>query len=208
MCGRARLSCDVSEINLVFSIPPHRPTPNFPPSWNVAPTDQLPIVPFHARAGERSLDLARWGLVPYWAKDINVGFANINAKAEGIGNRPAFRGAFQWRRFLHRAAARRAAQPGSLCQTNLTMQWVPSPPILARRSGGISPLYCPRIMPLGVDLSVNAPPGRTPQHQGALRADGAFPPLSARGRDDAVLDNQRTRGDERTLITAMLALSD
>ena len=31
-----------------------------------------------------SLDLARWGLVPYWAKDIKVGFANINAKAEGI----------------------------------------------------------------------------------------------------------------------------
>jgi hypothetical protein len=37
MCGRVRLSSDVSEIKLVFSIPPHRPTPNFPPSWNVAP---------------------------------------------------------------------------------------------------------------------------------------------------------------------------
>jgi hypothetical protein len=37
MCGRARLSSDVSEIKLVFSIPPERPTPNFPPSWNVAP---------------------------------------------------------------------------------------------------------------------------------------------------------------------------
>jgi putative SOS response-associated peptidase YedK len=48
------------------------------------PTDQLPIVRFDAKAGERSLDLARWGLVPYWAKDIKVGFANINAKAEGI----------------------------------------------------------------------------------------------------------------------------
>jgi hypothetical protein len=36
MCGRVRLSSDVSEIKLVFSIPSHRPTPNFPPSWNVA----------------------------------------------------------------------------------------------------------------------------------------------------------------------------
>jgi putative SOS response-associated peptidase YedK len=100
MCGRVRLSSDVSEIKLVFSIPPHRPIPNFAPSWNAAPTDQLPIVRFDRRAGERSLDLARWGLVPFWAKDIRVGFANINAKAEEIENRPAFRDAFQRRRCL------------------------------------------------------------------------------------------------------------
>jgi len=68
----------------------------------VAPTDQLPIVRFDARVGERSVDLARWGLVPFWAKDIKVGFANINAKAEGIENRPAFREAFQRRRCLVR----------------------------------------------------------------------------------------------------------
>jgi|SRR5271165_2249186 len=100
MCGRVRLSSDVSEIKLVFSIPPHRPTPNFPPSWNVAPTDSLPVVRYDAKAGERSLDLLRWGLVPYWAKDIKVGFANINAKAEGIETKPAFREAFQRRRCL------------------------------------------------------------------------------------------------------------
>ena len=100
MCGRARLSSDVSEIKLVFSIPPHRPTPNFPPSWNVAPTDTLPVVRYDTKAGERSLDLLRWGLVPYWAKDLKVGFANINAKAEGIETKPAFREAFQRRRCL------------------------------------------------------------------------------------------------------------
>jgi putative SOS response-associated peptidase YedK len=100
MSGRARLSSDVSEIKLAFSIPPHRPTSNFPPSWNVAPTDQLPVVRYDTKAGERSLDLLRWGLVPYWAKDIKVGFANINAKAEGIETRPAFREAFQRRRCL------------------------------------------------------------------------------------------------------------
>ena len=84
MCGRARLSSDVSEIKLVFSVPPHRPTPDVAPSWNVAPTDPLPIARYDARAGERALDVIRWGLVPFWAKDIKVGFANINAKAEGI----------------------------------------------------------------------------------------------------------------------------
>ena len=42
----------------------------------------------------------RWGLVPYWVKDLKVGFANINAKAEGIESKPAFREAFQRRRCL------------------------------------------------------------------------------------------------------------
>ena len=100
MCGRVRLSSDVSEIKLVFSIPPDRPTPNFAPSWNVAPTDPLPIVRYDDKAGGRSLDVMRWGLVPFWAKDIKVGFANINAKAEGIETKPAFREAFQRRRGL------------------------------------------------------------------------------------------------------------
>jgi putative SOS response-associated peptidase YedK len=63
---------------------PAAPTPNFPPSWNAAPADLLPVV-YDRRAGERSLDLLRWGLIPHWAKDINVGFANINAKAEAGG---------------------------------------------------------------------------------------------------------------------------
>src|SRR3984893_3037444 len=100
MCGRARLSSDVSEIKLVFSIPPHRPTPNIAPRWNVAQTDPLPVVRYDPRAAERSLDILRWGLVPYWAKDIKVGFANINAKAEGIETKPGVREAFRQRRCL------------------------------------------------------------------------------------------------------------
>jgi putative SOS response-associated peptidase YedK len=58
------------------------------------------VVCYDARAGERSLDVMRWGLVPFWAKDIKVGFANINAKAEGIEGKPAFPEAFQRRRCL------------------------------------------------------------------------------------------------------------
>jgi len=94
MCGRARLSSDVSEIKIAFGIPPERPAPNFPPSWNVAPTDSLPVVRHDAKARQRSLDMLRWGLIPYWAKDIKVGFANINAKAEGIESKSAFGKAF------------------------------------------------------------------------------------------------------------------
>jgi putative SOS response-associated peptidase YedK len=100
MCGRVRLSSDVSEIKVAFRIPPDRPAPNFPPSWNVAPTDTLPVVRYDAKGGQRSLDMMRWGLIPYWAKDIKVGFANINAKAEGIEKKPAFGKAFERRRCL------------------------------------------------------------------------------------------------------------
>jgi hypothetical protein len=72
MCGRVRLSSDVSEIRIAFRIPPERPIPNFPPSWNAAPTDPLPVVRLDAKAGQRSLDLLRWGLIPYWAKEIPI----------------------------------------------------------------------------------------------------------------------------------------
>ena len=100
MCGRARLSSDVSEIRIAFGIPPERPAPNFAPSWNVAPTDTHPVVRYDTKAEPRSLDMLRWGLIPYWAKDIKVGFANINAKAEGIDSKPAFSNAFDRRRCL------------------------------------------------------------------------------------------------------------
>ena len=66
----------------------------------MAPTDPLPVVRYDAKDHQRSLDVMRWGLVPFWAKDIKVGFANINAKAEGIEKKPAFREAFRHRRCL------------------------------------------------------------------------------------------------------------
>src|ERR1700686_4747624 len=100
MCGRAKLETDVSEIKIAFRIPPDYPTPNFPPSWNVAPTDNLPIVRYDGKAGHRTLDLMRWGLVPYWAKDIKVGFSTINAMAETVDSKPVFREAFQRRRCI------------------------------------------------------------------------------------------------------------
>ena len=100
MCGRARLSSDVSEIKLAFRIPPQRPTPNFASSWNVAPSDRLPMVRNDAKDDQRSLEMMGCGLVPFWSKDIKVGFANVNANAEGIEKKPAFHEAFQQRHCL------------------------------------------------------------------------------------------------------------
>jgi putative SOS response-associated peptidase YedK len=100
MCGRAKLEGDVSELKILFRIPPDRPAPNYAPSWNVAPTDSLPIVRFDDKAGERSLDLMRWGLIPYWARDLKTGFSTINAMAETVDSKPVFREAFKRRRCL------------------------------------------------------------------------------------------------------------
>jgi len=49
----------------------------------MAPDDSLPVVRYDRKAEQRSPDLLRWSLIPYWAKDFKVGFANINSKVEG-----------------------------------------------------------------------------------------------------------------------------
>jgi putative SOS response-associated peptidase YedK len=59
MCGQARLSSDVSEIKVAFRISPERPAPNFPASWNVAPTDPLPVVRYEAKDHQRALEVMR-----------------------------------------------------------------------------------------------------------------------------------------------------
>jgi putative SOS response-associated peptidase YedK len=101
MCGRVRLDDDFSEIKIVFGIPPEYPIPNtYKPSWNVAPTDSLPIVRYNDKTGSRTLDMMRWGLVPYWAKDLKIGFSTINAMAETVDSKPVFREAFKRRRCL------------------------------------------------------------------------------------------------------------
>ena len=100
MCGRVKLEGDFSQLKTAFDIPDDYPAPNYAPSWNVAPTDSLPIVRYNAKEGHRALDLMRWGLVPYWAKDLKVSFANINAMAETVDTKPAYRDAFAQRHCL------------------------------------------------------------------------------------------------------------
>lgn len=67
------------------------------PSWNVAPTQVAPVCRV-GRDGERELALMKWGLVPFWADDPSIGSRLINARAEGIEAKPAYRAAFKSRR--------------------------------------------------------------------------------------------------------------
>ncbi|GGM25473.1 SOS response-associated peptidase [Promicromonospora citrea] len=75
-----------------------------PPSWNVAPTDPVRIVVERASrdsgAVTRSMRVARWGLVPSWAKDPGVGARMINARSETLLDKPAFAKPFAARRCL------------------------------------------------------------------------------------------------------------
>jgi putative SOS response-associated peptidase YedK len=73
-----------------------------PPSWNVAPTDDVPIIAERAsgEGPERRLLIARWGLVPSWAKDVKIGSKLINARSETVLDKPAFRKAAVKRRAL------------------------------------------------------------------------------------------------------------
>ena len=63
-----------------------------------APTQQVLAV--RAEQGRRTAVLLRWGLVPSWAKDLKIGNATINARAESVATKPAFRSAFKTRRCL------------------------------------------------------------------------------------------------------------
>jgi putative SOS response-associated peptidase YedK len=64
-----------------------------PPSWNVAPTQDVPIVAERLDEGtiERHLLVSHWGLVPSWAKDIKIRNKLINARSETILEKPSFR---------------------------------------------------------------------------------------------------------------------
>lgn len=67
------------------------------PSWNVAPSQGVPVVRV-ASDGERRLELLHWGLIPSWAKDAKVATRLTNARAETIAQKPAFRSALARRR--------------------------------------------------------------------------------------------------------------
>jgi len=74
--------------------------PWFAPSYNVAPQSVQPVVRLNRDSGHREFALQRWGLVPFWAKDAKFGYSTINARAEEVLSKPAYREAMKKRRCL------------------------------------------------------------------------------------------------------------
>ncbi|GAA0718903.1 SOS response-associated peptidase [Dactylosporangium roseum] len=98
MCGRYATSRSNVDLSALFEAADE--TDGLEPDYNVAPTDQVPVVRVSASAGGRVLSEARWGLVPAWAKDPKVGARMINARAETVATSNAFARSFARRRCL------------------------------------------------------------------------------------------------------------
>lgn len=81
------------------------PLPNLQPTWNMAPTKDAPVVLRHPESGERYLAALRWGLVPYFTKNLKKARKPINARCETVATSGMFRAAFAKRRCLVPAAA-------------------------------------------------------------------------------------------------------
>jgi putative SOS response-associated peptidase YedK len=94
MCGRFSLSGDIDFYADYFGA--SAVVDCLPPSWNVAPTDQVYVIA--ERDGRRVLETMRWGLVPHWAKDPKS--IQINARSETASTSPAFRDSFARKRCL------------------------------------------------------------------------------------------------------------
>jgi putative SOS response-associated peptidase YedK len=99
MCGRFVSARKRLELLEEFNVQRDRAPRDLEPDYNVAPTKQIYAIT-DSKEGERELRTLRWGLVPFWAKDMKVGAKMINARAETIAVKPAFRRPFAKRRCL------------------------------------------------------------------------------------------------------------
>jgi putative SOS response-associated peptidase YedK len=95
MCGRFVITSAPAAIRQAFG---YADQPNFPSRYNIAPTHPIPVVVVDG--GQRRFRLMRWGLLPSWVKDPLSFSLLINARAETVTDKPAFRNAFRRRRCL------------------------------------------------------------------------------------------------------------
>lgn len=96
MCSRYSLTSPAEAVRAYFRVSGGE---DFPPRYNIAPTQPVPIVRTSA-AGDRELVLVRWGLIPSWVKEPREFSTLINARSESVLEKPAFRSAMRYRRCL------------------------------------------------------------------------------------------------------------
>lgn len=97
MCGRFALRNPPRSVQHHFDLPE---TINLSPRYNIAPSQDVAAVRHLPGRNFRQFSLLRWGLIPHWAKDMKIGYRMINARAETLADKPAFRAAFKNRRCI------------------------------------------------------------------------------------------------------------
>lgn len=97
MCGRYTLTSSGEEVADLFGL---LEIPAIPSRYNMAPTQEAAVVRVPEPGASRELAFLRWGLVPYWAKDITIGNRLINARAESVAEKPSYRSSFRKQRCL------------------------------------------------------------------------------------------------------------
>lgn len=97
MCGRFSLSTPLADLEALFGL---GDLPPLDPRYNLAPTQTVAVVRVAPNARKRELVWLKWGLVPSWAKDPEIGNRMINARSETVTEKPSFRAAFKKRRCL------------------------------------------------------------------------------------------------------------
>lgn len=95
MCGRYSFAPDLKIVNQHYDIKVN--DGDFSLNTNCSPTQMLPVL---TNETPGQLSFFRWGLVPFWAKDVSIGIKLINARAETILEKPSFKQSFRHRRCL------------------------------------------------------------------------------------------------------------
>lgn len=99
MCGRYVLSANREVLEDLGPFADAQHAQSYKPSFNIAPSQRAPILRL-GEDGKPALSLAKWGLIPSWAKDATIGVRMINARSESVLEKPSFKVPFEVRRCL------------------------------------------------------------------------------------------------------------
>jgi putative SOS response-associated peptidase YedK len=193
MCGRFAITSPPEAVRAFFRYAEH---PNFPPRYNIAPTQPIPIVRARREGSgaTRHFQLARWGFLPGFVKDVQKFPLIINARAETLAEKPSFRAAVRRRRCLVPA--------DGWYEWRANLKGAKTPFLLRRAGGGLlafAALWETFIDPSGAEIDT-ACIVTTTANGATVAIHDRMPALIDREDFDAWLDPDETRPPPLNLL--------